>query len=53
MWCMKCNKDIADCICPDIEERLAACNAHPNIDLPICPKCGEHLARCACKKAEA
>jgi hypothetical protein len=22
MWCCKCNKDIVDCVCPDIEERL-------------------------------
>jgi len=22
MWCMKCNKDLVKCDCPDIDERL-------------------------------
>lgn len=22
MWCCKCNKDLINCVCPDIEERL-------------------------------
>ncbi len=24
MWCMKCNNDLADCVCPDLQERGAA-----------------------------
>lgn len=22
MWCGKCNRDLSECICPDLEERL-------------------------------
>lgn len=52
MWCMKCNKHVSECICPDIKERLASANAHPNIIIRICLKCGEHYSRCKCKEPQ-
>lgn len=31
MFCLKCQKDLADCVCPDLKERLAAIGASPHI----------------------
>lgn len=49
MFCTKCKNDVADCTCPDIDERLAAANQHPNIGLKTCPVCKKFIDRCKCK----
>ena len=28
MWCLACDRNLAECICPDLAERLSAC---PNV----------------------
>ena len=50
MWCSRCNHDVSECTCPNIDERLAAANQHPNIQLATCDKCGKHVNRCTCVK---
>ncbi len=53
MWCMKCNNDLADCICPDLAERIAACNQPgTHVFIQTCKKCGEHYSRCKCAEPE-
>lgn len=48
MWCMKCNKDLGACICPDLQERLASLGQHPNLAMTYCSGCGEYHSRCKC-----
>jgi hypothetical protein len=48
MWCTKCRRDIADCICPDIEERLRSIAAASPFAYRYCRRCGKHYARCRC-----
>lgn len=48
MWCVKCDKDLADCICPDIDERLAKLSEHQNLGLTFCSGCGAYYSRCKC-----
>lgn len=31
MWCGKCNRDLSECICPDLEERLERIRRSPYI----------------------
>jgi len=31
---MKCNKDLVDCTCPDLKERLESLRNNPNIHAP-------------------
>lgn len=52
MWCAKCNRDISECICPDIDERLAAAVSGGMVVLKYCKKCDRHYKRCKCKKPE-
>lgn len=34
MWCMKCDKDLVDCICPDLKARLERLRKCPHIHAP-------------------
>lgn len=34
MWCMVCNKELNECTCPDIEERLENLRKCPNLHAP-------------------
>ena len=34
MFCCICNRDLVDCICPDIEERLNSLRGKPGIHVP-------------------
>lgn len=52
MFCAKCQNDLADCTCPDIEERLAEIADSPYIIYRACLKCRNHYARCRCEKPE-
>jgi hypothetical protein len=47
MWCMKCNRDLMDCVCPDLEERL---DNLWGIALTFCVDCGKTIYLCKCKK---
>ena len=50
MFCTKCQNDLSNCICPDIEERLASLGDH--FIFRKCKKCKKHYARCKCESPE-
>lgn len=49
MFCYLCQRDIKDCICPDIEERLNKIAQRLDIVTEVCAKCGQHRDRCKCE----
>jgi len=49
MWCMKCNKHLSQCTCPDLEERLDSAVSASVFAYKFCKKCGKHYERCKCK----
>ncbi len=50
MFCGKCNNDLRDCTCNDLEERLADIADSPNIACRWCIECDQHYALCKCKR---
>lgn len=50
MLCAKCQSDLGDCICPDIDERLAGLAKSPYFIYRACLKCKKHYARCKCEE---
>ena len=54
MWCTRCQNEIADCTCPDINERLASAaeGVGGMFVYKRCKKCKEHYARCKCENPE-
>jgi len=50
MWCLRCDKDVVDCTCPDIEERLRAISHGPALKLAAAQN---KLARDEKKRKEA
>lgn len=49
MWCMKCNNELADCICPDLIERLSKVS---HFSFEVCAKCGKHHSQCKCEQPD-
>jgi len=49
MWCIKCDKHLSQCICPDLEERLDSAVSAGVFAYKSCKKCGKHYERCKCK----
>lgn len=52
MFCTICKKDVGDCICEDIEERLSSLGKSPFVAYRMCKKCGQHYSRCRCEEPE-
>jgi hypothetical protein len=48
MWCTKCDRDLAVCICLDIDERLSSLSGSPHLALTFCKNCRKYHARCRC-----
>jgi hypothetical protein len=49
MACTVCNKGIADCTCPDIDERLKELGGPGgSMSFRVDRICGKHYARCKC-----
>jgi hypothetical protein len=48
MWCCKCNRDLGECVCPDLAERLASLAKSPHLALSSCKVCGKYQPRCIC-----
>jgi len=48
MFCIRCQKDVAYCTCPDINERLAALASHPNWAIAFCVDCNKAVDQCDC-----
>ena len=50
MWCAKCKNNFpAECICPDLEEKLKKFDEIPNFVYKKCSVCSKHYALCKCK----
>lgn len=52
MWCAKCQNELSECICPDIEERLRSACEGMNVALTFCKTCGLYYSRCTCGKPD-
>lgn len=52
MVCMKCQKHLSECKCPDLEERLDSAVAAGVFVYKFCKKCNKHYERCKCKKPD-
>lgn len=48
MLCMTCQKELTDCVCPDIDERLARISTSRHFVYRACLRCKKHYARCRC-----
>jgi hypothetical protein len=46
MFCTRCNNDLHDCTCPDIDERLRNLGA---VVIKWCLTCDKHYSRCHCE----
>jgi hypothetical protein len=49
MWCMKCQNDLSECTCPDIEERMASLKGSSHLVMRWCSVCDKHYALCKCE----
>ena len=48
MWCCKCQKELSECTCADLQERLSSVAAGGLFVYRYCRKCGKHYAKCRC-----
>ncbi len=48
MWCCKCNKQLHECTCPDIQDRLAKIGQISNLAIQWCAACDKHHLACRC-----
>ena len=46
---MKCQNDLSECICPDIEERMASLKGSSYVVMRWCSVCDKHYALCKCE----
>ena len=49
MWCMQCNKDLANCSCPDLNDRLRSLTNGKHNAARWCTVCDHHYASCTCQ----
>lgn len=52
MVCMKCEKHLSECTCPDLEERLDGAVAGGHFVYKYCIICNKHYERCKCKEPD-
>jgi uncharacterized protein with PIN domain len=52
MFCTICKKDVEDCTCKDIEERLSSLKNSPHVVFRMCKRCEQHYSRCRCEEPE-
>lgn len=52
MFCCRCQKDLSECTCEDLEERLKDAVAGGQFVYKYCKKCGHHYAKCKCDDPE-
>lgn len=50
MVCFECNKELADCTCPDIDKRMEELYNDNYLMFKICKHCRKHHQRCKCEK---
>lgn len=52
MFCSKCQNELGDCICPDMDERLSSLKDSPHLAFKWCKVCDKHYARCKCAEPQ-
>jgi len=52
MKCGRCRKELNECLCEDIEERLDADLKAGHVTFKYCKKCDKQWQRCKCEKPE-
>jgi len=52
MHCGECNNDLADCTCPDLQDRLKDAAKGGHFVYRKCAKCDLHYAKCKCPDPE-
>ncbi len=52
MFCGKCNNDLSECTCLDVDERMATLKNSPYLAFKWCRKCDKHYARCRCEEPQ-
>jgi hypothetical protein len=52
MWCIKCNRHLGQCVCPDRAERTAKLNEIDGFVYKRCRLCQQHYALCHCVNPE-
>jgi hypothetical protein len=50
MFCGKCQSELSECTCPDLEERLNKAVDAGVFVYRYCKICNKHYERCKCKK---
>lgn len=48
MWCIKCNHDLGECICLDLQQRLESLRGV--LVYKMCIACMQHYSKCVCKE---
>jgi len=49
---MKCQKDLSECICEDIDKKFENLKNDPNFIFKMCRLCGKHYQRCRCENPD-
>lgn len=50
MFCRKCNTELEDCTCPDLEKRMRrVTDPGGHVAARWCARCDHHYARCRCE----
>lgn len=52
MWCIRCNKHLSQCECPDINERLKGATESGHFAYKKCSICGKHYELCKCENPQ-
>lgn len=49
MWCQKCNTDLVECECPDLDEKMRELTGEDGyLGSRWCVSCDKHYALCLC-----
>lgn len=48
MTCTECFKEVRDCTCPDIDQRLEDVAKGGLVVMAFCTRCKKHHERCSC-----
>jgi len=52
VWCVRCDKHLSQCTCPDLEKRLDKAVEMGALVYKYCKLCGKHYERCKCENPE-
>lgn len=54
MWCGVCNRDLSECVCHDLQERLSRLTDAPGSRVAIkwCRRCGLSYHKCCCDEPD-